>query len=35
MIIKYGTRIFGEIYKLRKGLWAFFFLDCVFQVLIG
>ena len=34
MIIKYGTHIFEEIYKLRKGLWAFF-LDCVCQVLIG
>ena len=34
MIIKHGGHIFGEIYKLRKGLWAFF-LDCVFRVLIG
>ena len=34
MIIKRGGHIFGEIYKLRKGLWTNF-LDCVFRVLIG
>ena len=29
MIIKHGGHIFGEIYKFRKGLWAFF-LDLCF-----
>ena len=28
MIIKHGGHIFGEIYKLRKGLWAFFLIVC-------
>ena len=34
MIIKHGGHIFGEIHKMRKGLWAFF-LECAFRVLIG
>ena len=30
MILKYGRHL-GEIYELRKGLWAFF-LDCAFGI---
>ena len=30
MIIKHGRHIFwGEIYEVRKGLWALFFCLCV------
>ena len=34
MIDKHGRQIFGEIYEVRKGLWAFF-LGCAFGMLIG
>ena len=34
-IIKHDRHILAEIHKVRKGMWAFFFLDCAFRMLIG
>ena len=33
MIIKHGRHIFGKMYEMPKGLWAFF-LDCAFRMLL-
>ena len=35
MIIKHGRHIYCEIHEVRKGMWAFIFLDCAFWALIG
>ena len=35
MIIKHGRYIFEELQEVQKGMWAFFFHDCDFQVLVG
>ena len=30
-----ADKFWGEIHEVRKGMWAFLFLDCAFRMLIG